>query len=1140
MRTLVRGMVALLGAGLLSLAAAAPALADADSVLVRVGGDVSSRQGSYVDVPVTVDLSGAPGRQLGSYRAKLSFNPAILQFQQANAGNFAAPSVNTVHASDSGQVLLTAVMPGGASGVVTIFVARFYVVSDTAQSPISVSFDEMSATALSVTPFESLLPLLRYINGTFCRSLGRWGDVDGDGLSNSRDALIALSAVVGMAPDTVVYDTVSTEPLTVDTTVTMRPSLADVDADGKVTSRDALIILSYAVGLPVSGYRVLLPAAGACATGAAITLVIAPDSIELQAGQGAKVLATAHDANARSVPTDGLTWVSSNPSVAVYDPNSGQVVARGAGVTTLTAQLGPGVTGALKVSVLARRTTWYVAVERARNAPTQLGTQAWPLEFIGDALSVAHDGDTVRVAGGIYEEVVSANVAVVLIGDPANPPVLDPRGAPNWSPGNYVLDLEPETGLLRVANFDIKAGRVYLDAHDFAVRNVLIEGLGGSTGRGLQLYSENFTPSTAPRPSGPMRSNAPTAPGNVLIDGVTVSGDAFSTGIEVDLADSVEIKNSSVTRTNPGTYAYCGTGPNVDGGIVVQQASVSRVHDNVVTNPACQGIGVFDDLSTSVVDDIGRATISRNHVTNAPGTGIGAGARVVALDHNVVQGTGLGLGSTSGATVGIHITTISCECSSNGQAPDTVTSLGDTASNSGGRGFAIDTTAAATIDSLVIAGTGQDGSYNKSYGVDLENGGHFSLSHSHISNTLGDNAVNVVGDKTVISTRGNRIQGAGFNGISAWYPTGSICGNGCSPIARSGPARGPLAGPYSGGPDTLVSVADTILNSSGAGIYSANGVYTLVDSAVVDTSGNEGIDLESLGRATVRNSVVRRSADGINAYQVDSLSVLRDTVDANAYDGVYVESTVDSATIRGTVASSNPEAGVYLYNATARIDSSVAVDNGTGIYLDYGGAARVRWATFQANNIGMLMGSQTFYTGSSSSVVNSSFLGDTTAGARNDGFNGESGPILSADTNYWGDPNGPRCGLNVGGCNEAPPSVSGDSIASLGVTFQNWLTSPPLTSPPPAPPFRRVFAAATLGARKMATSAALATGAQAHGHGSAARGRGARPAQAAVRAAPAAARAAAAPRPQHQQPEAWHAPSKVRAYSVVRASVKRP
>ena len=66
-----------------------------------------------------------------------------------------------------------------------------------------------------------------------------------------------------------------------------------------------------------------------------------------------------------------------------------------------------------------------------------------------------------------------------------------------------------------------------------------------------------------------------------------------------------------------------------------------------------------------------------------------------------------------------------------------------------------------------------------------------------------------------------------------------------------------MSGPYSGGPDTLVSVADTILNSSGAGIYSANGVYTLVDSAVVDTSGNEGIDLESLGRLLGRLSEVR-------------------------------------------------------------------------------------------------------------------------------------------------------------------------------------------------------------------------------------------------------------------------------------------
>lgn len=1004
----MRGMVALLGAGLLSLTAAAPARADADSVLVRVGGELSSRQGSYVDVPVTVDLSGAPGRVLGSYRAKLSFNPAILQFQQANTGNFAAPSVNSVHASDSGQVLLTAVLPGGASGVVTIFVARFYVNSDTAQSPISVNFDEMSATATSVTPFESLLSLLRYVNGTFCRSLGRWGDVDGDGFSNSRDALIALSVVVGMAPDTVVYDTTSTDPLTVDTTVTMRPSLADVDADGKVTSRDALIILSYAVGLPVTGYRVLLPAAGACATGTAITLVIAPDSLELQVGQDATVLVTAHDAKGRAVPTDTLTWVSSNPSVAVYDPNGGQVVARGAGVTTLTAQLGPGVTGTLKVSVLARRTTWYVAVEQARNAPTQLGTQTWPLEFIGDALSLAHDGDTVRVAGGVYEEVISASVAVVLLGDSVNRPVIDPRGAPNGY--SSALNLEPNSGLLVVANLVVRAGTVYLSGHDIAVRNVVVSMLGGNGYAALELIGGS-TGGGAPPARGPQRGNAPAVPGSVFVDGVVIAADSTGYGILVDLADTAVIRNSTVTRASAGNSS-CYPGPFSYGGILVRQASVSTVRNNVATNSECQGIGVFDYQNTSVVGDIGRATISQNRVTGASGTGIAASARVVALDHNSVRNTVAGYQYNT--TEGIHVT--------NSTAVDSVSSLADTVVGVRGYldyGLRVDTAVVGLVDSLSADGVGTDTSYAGSIGVYLE-GGRLTLAHSRISNTHGDGVQVRPGE---FNSRGNVIRNSGSNGLLV----NPSCE--CSVAAA----------------DSVSSVRDSVLGSSNNGIEIDNAAHARVDSAFVDSAGNAAIAVQYSKRATVTRSVGQRAYTGIDSYAVDTISVLGDTVRSNT-NGVYVDYAVDSVTIRGSVADANSAAGIFLdYQAMARIDSSVVTNNLDGLYMWNQAGARVRWSRFQDNGrYGIWMDS---YANVSSKVDSSTFMGNVGAGARNDAYQWSGGAdTLFADTNYWGHPNGPSCDVEFVSATCLSPA--GDSIITRGITFSGWLGT---AAPTPAP-----------------------------------------------------------------------------------------
>ena len=80
-----------------------------------------------------------------------------------------------------------------------------------------------------------------------CHASGTWGDIDGDAAVNSRDALIALSNAVGIP------------------TGAFNVTRGDVDADGQVTSRDALGILSGSIGLPVGGFRVGLGIADACA-----------------------------------------------------------------------------------------------------------------------------------------------------------------------------------------------------------------------------------------------------------------------------------------------------------------------------------------------------------------------------------------------------------------------------------------------------------------------------------------------------------------------------------------------------------------------------------------------------------------------------------------------------------------------------------------------------------------------------------------------------------------------------------------------------------------------------------------------------------------------------------------------------------
>jgi hypothetical protein len=74
--------------------------------------------------------------------------------------------------------------------------------------------------------------------GQVCHATEVWGDVDGNFQVDSRDALITLSAAVGLPVNG--FDLPQ----------------GDVDGDGLTNSRDALIMLSYAIALPVSSVRV--------------------------------------------------------------------------------------------------------------------------------------------------------------------------------------------------------------------------------------------------------------------------------------------------------------------------------------------------------------------------------------------------------------------------------------------------------------------------------------------------------------------------------------------------------------------------------------------------------------------------------------------------------------------------------------------------------------------------------------------------------------------------------------------------------------------------------------------------------------------------------------------------------------------
>lgn len=114
--------------------------------------------GQMLSVPVTIDLANFP-EELGSFTARLEWNPAILQllnYSGGKTGGFENPVVNDLEAK-SGKLTVANANPYGAKGSVNILNLRFKAIGDPGSSAaLSLSFSAMAAAYT----FTDLLPYL--------------------------------------------------------------------------------------------------------------------------------------------------------------------------------------------------------------------------------------------------------------------------------------------------------------------------------------------------------------------------------------------------------------------------------------------------------------------------------------------------------------------------------------------------------------------------------------------------------------------------------------------------------------------------------------------------------------------------------------------------------------------------------------------------------------------------------------------------------------------------------------------------------------------------------------------------------------------------------------------------------------------
>jgi hypothetical protein len=193
--------------------------------------DATPTVGQQIVVSINIDMSGvaAPDNKLGSFTGSLDWDPAILTYSSNSGllGGFTG-AVNTVNVA-TGHIAFNGANATGATGNVVVFQITFNAVG-AGTSTLNLEYTAM-ATAYT---FTGLLPVLTVTDGQVVVSPAALGGVNDDGLVDSTDALIILSADVGM-------DTWQFCPM----------NCGDANGDGLVDSTDALIILSYDVGMAV-------------------------------------------------------------------------------------------------------------------------------------------------------------------------------------------------------------------------------------------------------------------------------------------------------------------------------------------------------------------------------------------------------------------------------------------------------------------------------------------------------------------------------------------------------------------------------------------------------------------------------------------------------------------------------------------------------------------------------------------------------------------------------------------------------------------------------------------------------------------------------------------------------------------------
>ena len=193
--------------------------------------------GCSLPIAIYVDMteSPEPNHLLGGFSGTLNWDTDALVL--SGVSSVSDDFTGFVQVDSSGSIRFNGINSSGQGGRVAIFQTTFEVIEETElEEPITLDFSSLNAAGT----FANLLSDLEVENCDLdiISSQRLLGDVNSDSSITSTDALIILSYDVGMEVTSDIADL-----------ITM--GLGDINGDGLTNSADALIILSYDAGISV-------------------------------------------------------------------------------------------------------------------------------------------------------------------------------------------------------------------------------------------------------------------------------------------------------------------------------------------------------------------------------------------------------------------------------------------------------------------------------------------------------------------------------------------------------------------------------------------------------------------------------------------------------------------------------------------------------------------------------------------------------------------------------------------------------------------------------------------------------------------------------------------------------------------------